>query len=202
MAKSPPARLSALADYEVHHAGESGRLGGVAAGVTVQEVGALVLYQVAAWPESVATVGAQVAQHIGVAQAPGPRCVVEGNVAGERVALLRVEPLKWWVIGGDGSARLPTLSPAQGTTLDLSHARTHIRIAGPNARDLLNRLIPLDLRPPSFPTDRVATTMLHDLGITLWHSAPGFELFIPRGFARSIWENCIECGQQFGLEIG
>jgi sarcosine oxidase gamma subunit len=45
------------------------------------------------------------------------------------------------------------------------------------------------------------STAFHHVGITLWCSDDGFELFIPRGFALSLWEVLAETAAQFGAEI-
>ena len=122
--------------------------------------------------------------------APGPRVAVVGTAG----ALLRIEPLKWWVFG----TAAPVLSPEEGATLDLSHSRTHLQISGPQATTLLNRHLPLDLRAGSFPVGSVASTAFHHVGATLWRSEAGFELFLPRGFALSLWELLLESAAQFG----
>ena len=47
----------------------------------------------------------------------------------------------------------------------------------------------------------VASSSTHHVGVTLWRSADGYELFMPRGFALSLWEGLVESAQQFGVEI-
>ena len=64
-----------------------------------------------------------------------------------------------------------------------------------------NRHLPLDLRPASFPVGSVASTAFHHVGVTLWRSDDGFELFLPRGFALSLWEMLLESAAQFGGEV-
>lgn len=182
-------RVSGLqGHYEPGRSGEPGE-----AGVVVREISGLSLFQIAAWPETIEAVAAQVAEWAGAAEAPGPRAASVGG----KGTLLRIEPLKWWLYGietGD-------LDPEQGVTLDLSHSRTHLRICGPQARACLNRLLPLDLRDQSFAENSVASTSMHHVAITLWRSNDGYELFLPRGFALSLWEVLVETAAQFGLEI-
>lgn len=182
-------RASAL---EGHY--RSGRFGEPGEpGVAVREVRPLVLHQVAAWPETIDAVGRQAADMAGGEKAPGPAQAFTG--AGG--SLLRVEPLKWWLYGADAV----DIDPEQGTTLDLSHSRTHLRITGPRTRACLNRLVPVDLREQSFPPGSVAATVMHHVGVTLWHSDQGFELFLPRGFAASLWEVFFDTAVQFGIEV-
>ena len=189
MISSSIKRVSALAsDYTQGHFGADGKIG-----VVLKEVPDLTLCQVAAWPDNLTTVSAKTAEAIGVEAAPGPgRAVWKGNHV-----LLRVEPLKFWITG----ISVPQLPSTEGTVLDLSHSRTHVRVTGPQAQILLNRHLPLDLRNQSFVPGSVASTAFHHVGITLWRSEVGFELFLPRGFALSLWELLRRSAAQFGYEV-
>ena len=162
-------------------------------GVVLQEIPGLLLHQVAAWPDSLAEVGASLAGSIGCDAAAAPCTAATGSGG----TMLRIEPLKWWLYG----AEPPTLAAEQGATLDLSHSRTHLRVGGEDAAAFLNRHVPLDLRQSSFPVGAVASSVTHHVGVTLWRSADGYELFIPRGFALSLWEGFVDSAVQFGLEI-
>lgn len=182
-------RVSALAGhYQPGRFGEPGD-----AGVSLAEISNLVLHQVAAWPDTVAAVGTMAAGMAGADTAPGPGRAT----AGSNGALLRVEPLKWWLYGAEAEA----LDAQQGAILDLSHSRSHLRITGTDARLCLNRLVSLDLRERSFPAGAVGSTVLHHVSITLWRSSDGFELFVPRGFAVSLWEVLFDTAVQFGVEV-
>jgi heterotetrameric sarcosine oxidase gamma subunit len=151
----------------------------------------LSFHQIAAWPNSMKSIGDTLANLIGVDSAPMPRQIVFG----ERASLLLVEPLKYWLIGGD-CANL-AFDSEQAATLDLSHSRTHIRLSGTQASALLNRHLSLDLRESSFPVGTAASTELHHVGVTLWRSDLGFELLLPRAFANSLCELLIESAAQF-----
>jgi len=191
-----------------------------AAEVILGEVGDLALHQIAAWPDRIDAVGKIAARAAGVAAAPGPGRAVQAaesaavNSAAATAAkmatsaesakstqpespppaLLRIEPLKWWLIGAPVA---PDIGPQQGAVLDLSHARTRLRIAGPRAAEFLNRHLPLDLRAAAFPEGAVASSQLHHVGVTLWRSRRGYELFIPRGYALSVWEVLLQTAAQF-----
>ena len=185
-------RVSALAQH--YQPGKSGLLAeGAAAGVMLQDVRDITLYQIAAWPQSIETVGDVVAKTVGSEQAPGP-CRAE---SGDQGFALRIEPLKWWLYG----VAAPQMDSEQGTMLDISHSRTQVRVGGPRASDFLNRHLSLDLREASFPVNSVASSVIHHVGVTLWRSDQGYELFIPRGFAMSLWEGFVESATQFGLEV-
>jgi len=182
-------RVSALdAHYFPGRYGDPDRLG-----VVLELVPDLELRQVAAWPETVAAVGERLARSIGAALAPGPGRAL----GGAEIAVLRIEPLKWWLVGLEA----PTLPPEQGATLDLSHSRTHIRVSGDEAAAFLNRHLPLDLREASFPPGAVASSAMVHVGIALWRSPLGYELLLPRGFALSLWQGLVESAEQFGVEV-
>jgi len=182
-------RISALAGHV--NPGRFGTDGEV--GVTVREVPNLELMQVAAWPDTLATVGTKVADTVGSIEAPGPGRAATGNGC----AVLRIEPLKFWMLGADA----PRLGPNDGAVLDLSHSRTHLRISGPQAAILLNRHLPLDLRDMSFPVGTVASTAFDHVGITLWRTEDDFEVFLPRGFALSLWQTLLLGAAQFGCQV-
>ena len=91
-------------------------------GVILSEVQDLVLYQVAAWPETLNSVGTKLAKAYNLKEYPSANKALKGS----KVAILRIEPLKWWIVGGE----IKELSFDEGNILDLSHSRTHIRIVG------------------------------------------------------------------------
>lgn len=192
MSESGIPRISALSGhYSTGKAGEINADGSV--GVMLENVEGLVLYQVAGWAETMDKVGAQIAKAAKAVSAPGPGQVVTGK----KGVLLRVEPMKWWLT----DVAAPAISPAHGTTLDLSHSRTRIRIRGSHAGEFLNRFLPLDLRERAFPRGSVASSAIHHVGVTLWCADGHYDMFVPRGFALFVWEGLVDVARQFGLEI-
>ena len=182
-------RVSALvAHYPVGRHGAPGD-----PGVILEEIRDLQLQQLAGWPDTIDQVGKIAAETVGADHAPSS---LHAHV-GSHGALLRIEPLKWWAYG----AEPPAIDAEVGNNLDLSHSRTQIRITGPDAAEFLNRHFPVDLREAAFPVGAVASTVTHHVGCTLWHSAEGYELFIPRGFAMTLWEGLLESAEQFGVEV-
>lgn len=182
-------RVSALdGHYSTGHRGVAD-----ASGITLKEVVNLQLHQIAAWPETLKSTGQIAADMAGCSEAPAAGRAVTGS----KGSLLRVEPMKWWLLDGEASE----ISAEHGSGLDLSHSRTQIQVSGNEACVLLNRHLPLDLRSDVFPQDSVASTAFHHVGVTLWHSAEGYQLFLPRGFAVSLWEGLLESATQFGVEV-
>lgn len=163
------------------------------AAVTLQLQNGLQLQQVAAWPETVNLIEAQALEAIAAHSPPAFGQAVVGGFA----ALLRIEPLKWWMLGGV----MPVPDAESGVVLDLSHSRVQLLISGASAIPFLNRFMPLDLRASSCPVGSVMSGAIHHVGITLWHSSRGYELFVPRGFSVSVYELLCEGAEQFGLEV-
>jgi heterotetrameric sarcosine oxidase gamma subunit len=151
---------------------------------------------IAAWPERLVEAGAVAASAADVDAAPGPGA----SATGPGGTLLRTEPLKWLLVSEADTPR-PSLDEADGTVLELSHARTVIHVAGPRALDLMARMVPLDLRPRVFPDGAVASTILHHLGVTLLARDGGFDILVLRSFGLAVWETLIESAAQFGAEI-
>jgi heterotetrameric sarcosine oxidase gamma subunit len=181
-------RISALKGHAL-----PGHQGAEGAGVTIKEVPDLTLWQMAAWADTIDSAASMMAQQVGVNEVPG-FAQARGD---HRCAVLRIEPLKFWVFGGSISSD----SSEQSVVLDLSHSRTHLRLTGANAVQVLNSYMPLDLRDQSFPVNSVASTAFHHVGVTLWRSDAGYELFLPRGFALSLWELLRDASLQFGLMV-
>ena len=159
----------------------------------LREIKNLQLTQVAAWPDFINKVGSDIANHLNLSEYALPNKAIVKN----SIVMMRIEPLKWWIIGSG----IPILTSDNGTTLDLSHSFTHLEISGPSAPLFLNRHLPIDLRKKYFPINSVASSAIHHVSVKLWRSDTGYHLFIPRGFALSLWEIFLETASQFGYEI-
>jgi len=165
--------------------------------LTLSEVSTFCLTQISAWPERLEQTGEKAARLAGCDTAPVPgRCV--GGLNG---TLIRVEPLKWWLIGREAPTQRPEIAPEDGAALDLSSSRTWIRLSGPDATGFLNRFLPLDLSDKAFPPNTCASSDIHHIGVTLWRDQESFNLLLPRSFAASLWELLSESAAQFGVEV-
>jgi heterotetrameric sarcosine oxidase gamma subunit len=159
----------------------------------LREIKNLQLTQVAAWPDSINKVGSDIANHLKLNEYALPNKAIVKN----SVVMMRIEPLKWWIIG----TGIPMLKSDNGTLLDLSHSFTHLEISGQSATLFLNRHLPIDLRENYFPINSVASSAIHHVSVKLWRTDTGYHLFIPRGFALSLWEIFLETASQFGYAI-
>ena len=153
----------------------------------------LVIQQIAAWPDEISNVEKLFSDELGVKQ----NIDFNRGEIFKNNSLWRMEPSKWWLIGS--TIDLPENI---GTSLELSHAFTSIMINGEKSEILLNRHLPLDLRLDNFPINSSASSAIHHVSVKLFrHNNNEFKLFIPRGFALSIWEILLESATQFGYEI-
>ena len=102
-------------------------------GIILLEIKELILYQVAVWPETLKEVGNKLAKSFNLKEFPSANtALVESEIS-----ILRIEPLKWWIIGN----KIKELLPEEGSILDLSQSRTHIRISGNDSISLLQCLV-------------------------------------------------------------
>ena len=153
----------------------------------------LILFQIGVWPDTLVGVGEKISQKLNLEMYPQPCRALQSK----EVAMLRVEPLKWWILGENPQ----DFTEDQACILDISHSRTHLKISGENTTVFLNRFLPIDLREASFPINSVITTSFHHVSVTLWRSKNYYEIFIPRAFAQSLWEILLESAAQFGYEV-
>jgi len=178
------------------------------ANLTIKVVTDFSLIQLAAWADTLSKTEHTATQIAGAAQAPG----FGSASVGDNASLLRVEPLKYWMIFANNSADdkrhaenvVSELSELQAETtcvLDLSHSRTWLQISGSHAPALLNHFLPIDLRDSHFAKNTVVNTAFHHIGVTLWRSDTAFELLLPRSFAASLTELLTASARQYGYKI-
>ena len=167
-------------------------------GVIIEEVVDFSLYQLAAWPESLSAIAKSAAQIVAAPAPPGPGQLINT----EKGILMRIEPLKWWLVTAcpeEISIEAPDTD--EGSFLDLSHSRTWLRVRGDKAITLLNHFMPIDFRPAVFAQNTVVSTAFHHIGVTVSNSDSGFNLFLPRSFAVSLWELLHDSALQYGLKV-
>jgi heterotetrameric sarcosine oxidase gamma subunit len=76
--------------------------------------------------------------------------------------------------------------PDAGAALtDQTDGWAGLRLTGPDAPEVLARLVPLDLDRRTFPPGHVARCLLRHVMLLLIATDDGFELLVPRSFART-----------------
>lgn len=89
--------------------------------------------------------------------------------------------------GRDLEAELKAQLADIASVVDQSDGRVVVRIAGPRARDVLAKGVPVDLHPRAFRTGDVAITHASHIGVILWQTddAPTYEAALFRSYADS-----------------
>jgi sarcosine oxidase subunit gamma len=108
--------------------------------------------------------------------APGP----VGRVAAVGGGRIVWAGLGQWLVEGEAAA-----STAGVAVTDQSDAWAGVALTGTAARDVLARLVPLDLDAAVFLPGTVARSMLRHVALLLIANDDGFELLVPRSMART-----------------
>ena len=161
--------------------------------ITFKELVNLNLKQITCWSNTLSDTENFFQKELSIQSSPN----FNKGVIEKEFSLWRIEPLKWWLL--EKNIALPE---NLGSSLDLSHSFTCIYISGEKTSVLLNRYLPIDLRENIFPQASSASSAIHHVSVKLLkYSSNNYYLFIPRGFALSIWEILLESSKQFGYEI-
>ena len=146
------------------------------------------LWQVACWADRFDTVEKALAMECGCAE-PAPGRMIRTR---SDSLLIRIEPLKWWVLGPDGADCPLRPAPEDGAWLDMAHDQAGIVLSGENAAEVLKRMVSLDLRPQSFPDLSFATTQMHHMITRVLRrddaDGPSFEVMVMRSYADDLRE--------------
>ncbi|MEO8136477.1 MAG: sarcosine oxidase subunit gamma family protein, partial [Betaproteobacteria bacterium] len=139
----------------------------------------LAILQVTAFAKTTQDAASQLAAALAIAP-PLPN-----HWSGSRERNVRyLGPGVWQVVAPEGAlpdvVRLRSDLAAVATVVDLSHARTALQIAGPEAPAVLAKHCGFDLHPTRFPTGGATNTRFGHIGITLVRlaDAPTFELLV------------------------
>jgi methylglutamate dehydrogenase subunit D len=84
-----------------------------------------------------------------------------------------------------------------------SDARTILRVRGPKSRQMLAKMIPLDLDPRSFPPGGAALTIASHINVHFWllDESPAFEFAVFRSLAVAFVDQLTEASDEFGWAI-
>ena len=133
---------------------------------------------------------------------------VAGLVPGYHAAAARLARDELLVLAAPGEARtlLPALSAsAEGCAhlVDVTSALCSVRVTGPRARQLMSRVIELDLRESFFPDMSCAQGKLSEVECTvLRHDIGGltsYELYFSRDYGEYLWDSVMESGEDLGV---
>ena len=161
--------------------------------VRLREITGLELIQLGFWADTQNLVAKRLEARIGTG-IPEDRRAAAGT---GNVCVMRIAPLKVWIIGQREGGLAGTIAAAVGTDAaaiaDLSHARTILQIDGPAAADVVRRLVTTDIHETVFPPGSFAQTGLCGVGILL-HAVQtdsnivAYNFYLPRSFALALSE--------------
>ena len=128
----------------------------------------------------------------------------------EGVSVLWLGPSEWLVAaeagveGGLVRTLSGALQGAHAAVVDVSGQRARLRLAGPQALDLLAKGMTLDLDAHAFPTGRCAQTLLAKAGVLIHRldDRPTFDLYVRRSFADYLARWLLDAGAEHGLTAG
>jgi len=118
---------------------------------------------------------------------------------------LPLAPGQWMLsakAGGDGEfyQQMATRIAEYAHLSEQSHGRVIFRVAGSNARMLLQKGCRLDLHPSVTSAGFCAQTPIAQVGVLLHQldEIPTYDLYVYSGFARSFWQWLSESAAQYG----
>lgn len=153
-------------------------------GVRVRVREGLGLLSVATRRGGTAALARVVREQVGLAL-PEPGCWVGDDA----LALLWCAPGQFLAVGDAVKVqRLAAALQGVALTIDLTGARVVVRVSGWDVREVLARVVPLDLHPRVMGPGRVAATVAAHIGVQIWQvdEAPSYDLAGPVSFAGSL----------------
>lgn len=178
-------------------------LGSQRPGVVIEEIKDFQLLQIDLWPEHreavIEALGA-----LGVSLPSNP-CEATTCDAGR---VLWIGPDRYWLVA-DSDSDVPQklleayASADQACCIDLSHSRTRLRLSGVEVRAWLAKGLPIDLHDRDFPENKVISSAIDHVGVTLDRVADDavFELYVFRGFAVALMDYFKATSAEFGAEL-
>jgi methylglutamate dehydrogenase subunit D len=100
-------------------------------------------------------------------------------------------------------ARLRTALAGLASVSDQSDGRAVLRIAGPCARDVLAKGLPVDLDPGVMQPGSALVSAIAHIGVHLWQldATPTYDCAISRSYAQSFWHWLAASAAEYGLTV-
>ena len=154
---------------------------------------------VTAWPGEADALAARVQAAFGLTLPPPGRWTAEAGLVA-----VWLGPEQWQVEHDDRPDLAASLAAAigpHGGVIDVSDARAVLRLSGPGSREVLARLLPLDLHPRAFAPGSAANSLAAHLSVQLRQidEVPSYELGCLRGYADSLAHAVTEAGAALTL---
>jgi sarcosine oxidase subunit gamma len=125
-----------------------------------------------------------------------PERVQQAHTNGSHT-LFRIGPAQFWIVGPE-TDDAPSKLQGQCAVTPLSSSRVRIALAGGPAREVLARLIPVDLHPSVFTPGTVALTGIHHTPVTVHCTGEhSFDVYVMRTFAMNVWDAVTDAARVF-----
>jgi sarcosine oxidase subunit gamma len=174
-------------------------MGGV--GVTIREIRPGSIVEAAAWHGTEKDLIAAVAKVTGLKLPDG----AGGGVFKDGRGAFGIAPGRFLLVDqteGLAGRLLEAVPVDVGSVIDLSHGRTAIRIAGPEAEWVLSKFFAIDFSETAFPLGSGISTVHHDFFTQIQRTGPqAFDLYVFRSFARSFWQLLCRGAEDVGYEV-
>ena len=148
--------------------------------------------------------GAAVSSVLGIALPEVANTVVEGS----DVVACWLGPDEWLVVtpgareAALAAALREALADVFSSVTEVGSGNTVIVLRGEEARELLSKECPLDLRAPSFVPGACAQTRLAKAAILLRPlEGDAIELIVRRSFADYVWSWLLDAGAEYGFRV-
>ncbi|MBF2734692.1 MAG: hypothetical protein ISN26_01115 [Betaproteobacteria bacterium AqS2] len=132
---------------------------------------------------------------------------VLAEASGERIILAWAGPGQWLAMSDTiSAARIierasKAIEASKGTAIDLSCARTSIRLAGAAAPELLAGLCPIDIEALASGDSLFTSAQGFDIHLLVM-ARREFRLAVRRSLAQAMWETLLRCSRAFEVEVG
>lgn len=105
--------------------------------------------------------------------------------------------------GGDLDAALRERAGEWASVTAQGDGRVLVRLSGPCSRNLLSKVMGIDLHPRSFRVGDTALTSAAHVGVQIWQvdDVPTYELCAFRSFAGSLYAWLVSAGEEHGIEV-
>jgi sarcosine oxidase subunit gamma len=142
-----------------------------------------------------------IASVLGASPPISPNTVTRGSEA----TLLWLGPDEWLAVTSPGKeadaiARLDgAFAGRHASAIDVSDARTTIRLAGPRAADVLAKGCPLDLHPHVFAPGTCAQSSIAKASVLIHRldEPPAFDIYVAASFAEYLWVWLQDAAREF-----
>jgi sarcosine oxidase subunit gamma len=171
------------------------------AGVSLTETRPGSIVEAASWPGEEKRLIGIIREAIGLALPDG----AGSGIAQHNRAAFGIAPAKFLLVDqADGLAAMlvAAITADIGTVTDLSHGRTAIRIAGPQAEWVLSKFFAIDFSLPAFPVGAGRSTAHHDIFAQIQRTGEDrFDTYVFRSFARSFWTALCHGAEEVGYTV-